>query len=46
VRRAGDSDFLVQRTIDGYGHPVALDEVDRALGDLLTWVDTGVAPTP
>jgi len=46
VSLAGDSEFLVQRTIDGYGHPVALDEVDRALGDLLTWVDTGVAPTP
>jgi pimeloyl-ACP methyl ester carboxylesterase len=46
VGRAGDSPFLVQRTIDAYGHPVGLDEVDRALGDLKTWVTTGVAPKP
>lgn len=46
VSAAGDLSLLVQRQFDAYGHPVGLDEVDRALGDLKTWVNTGVAPKP
>jgi len=46
VSQAGESGHLVQRTIEEYGHPVALNEVDRGLGDLLAWVHTGVPPQP
>jgi pimeloyl-ACP methyl ester carboxylesterase len=46
VSKAGNSRFLVQRTIDAYGHPVKIADVDRGLGDLIDWVNTGASPTP
>lgn len=48
VAEQGDSELLVQRITERYGHtslfPAA--EVFGAFEELVDWVDTGVAPTP
>jgi pimeloyl-ACP methyl ester carboxylesterase len=47
VAQAGSSAFLVQRTVNTYGHcNFTQGEVLTAFGDLVNWVTTGVAPTP
>jgi hypothetical protein len=48
VAQAGQSDFLVQRTVNRYGHCPELTpvEIAKALGDLVAWVELGVKPTP
>jgi pimeloyl-ACP methyl ester carboxylesterase len=45
VTGAGQSDLLVQRTVDGYGHcPVPTANVAQAFADLVLWVEFGVKP--
>jgi pimeloyl-ACP methyl ester carboxylesterase len=48
VAEQGNSDLLVQRISDRYGHtaPYAAAEVHGAFVELVEWVDTGVAPAP
>jgi pimeloyl-ACP methyl ester carboxylesterase len=47
VAAAGRSDMLVQRTVNRYGHCAFTGpEQIGAFLDLVTWVETGVAPTP
>lgn len=48
VAEQGDTDLLVQRISDRYGHtgPYPAGEVYDAFEELVNWVDTGIAPTP
>ena len=47
VADAGRSDLLVQRTVDSYGHcAFTPEEHITAFMDLVSWVETGVAPAP
>jgi pimeloyl-ACP methyl ester carboxylesterase len=47
VAASGQSDLLVQRTINRYGHCVFTpDEIGTAFADLVAWVQFGVKPTP
>jgi pimeloyl-ACP methyl ester carboxylesterase len=47
VDAAGNSDLLVQRAVDRYGHcALSGPETVAAFLDLVNWVETGVAPTP
>jgi pimeloyl-ACP methyl ester carboxylesterase len=48
VAESGDSNRLVQRISDRYGHTEAFsaDEVFGAFEELTDWADTGTAPTP
>jgi pimeloyl-ACP methyl ester carboxylesterase len=47
VTAAGQSDLLVQRTVDGYGHcPVPAQDIAQAFADLVGWVEFGVKPLP
>jgi hypothetical protein len=47
VTAAGQSDLLVQRTVDGYGHcPVPPQVMAQAFADLVGWVEFGVKPLP
>ena len=48
VAAAGDSDHLVQRTVDRYGHCDQLTpvEIATAFKDLVAWVEFGVKPAP
>ena len=48
VAAAGDSDHLVQRTVDRYGHCDQLlpEEIATAFKDLVAWVEFGVKPAP
>jgi pimeloyl-ACP methyl ester carboxylesterase len=44
---AGSGGFLVQRTIDRYGHCVFTpNELATAFSDLVAWVEFGVVPSP
>jgi hypothetical protein len=46
VAEAGSSDFLVQRSIDRWGHCTFTPaETFQAFGDLVTWVNTGIKPS-
>ena len=46
VAASGNSDLLVQRTIDQYGHCVFTPtEIATAFTDLVTWVEFGIKPT-
>jgi hypothetical protein len=48
VAEQGDSDQLVQRITDRYGHtaPFSASEVFSAFEELVGWIDTGIAPSP
>ena len=48
VAEQGDTDMLVQRITDRYGHSGPFDAVEMfgAFEELVEWVDTGIAPTP
>lgn len=47
VANAGSSAFLVQRTVNTYGHcNFTMAETLTAFGDLVNWVTAGVRPTP
>ena len=48
VAAAGDSDHLVQRTVDRYGHcdQLTAREIATAFKDLVAWVEFGVKPAP
>lgn len=48
VAENGNTDLLVQRISDRYGHTETFmaDEVFGAFEELVDWVDTGVAPLP
>jgi hypothetical protein len=47
VTAAGHSNLLVQRTVDGYGHcAVSPQQVAKAIGDLVVWVEFGLKPAP
>jgi hypothetical protein len=47
VAAEGQSDLLVQRTIDRYGHCNFLpEELASAYSDLVLWVEYGIKPTP
>ena len=48
VAAAGDSDHLVQRTVDRYGHCDQLlpEEIATAFKDLVAWVEFGIKPAP
>ncbi len=47
VAEADNSDLLVQRTIDRYGHcEFEVEEMFMAFLDLVDWVETGVQPDP
>ena len=48
VAAAGDSDHLVQRTVNRYGHCDLLtpEEIATAFKDLVAWVEFGVKPAP
>jgi pimeloyl-ACP methyl ester carboxylesterase len=44
---AGQSDLLVQRTINRYGHCTFTPaEIAAAFGSLVAWVELGIKPTP
>jgi hypothetical protein len=46
VAAAGQSDWLVQRTVDRYGHcNFTPAELAAAFTDLVAWVEFGVKPT-
>jgi hypothetical protein len=47
VTAAGQSDLLVQRTINRYGHcNFTPAEIATAFGSLVAWVELGIKPTP
>jgi pimeloyl-ACP methyl ester carboxylesterase len=47
VAAAGQSDLLVQRTVDGYGHCTFLpEELAQAFSDLVLWAEHGIKPAP
>ena len=47
VTAAGQSDLLVQRTINRYGHcNFTPAEIAAAFGNLVAWVEIGIKPTP
>ena len=48
VAEQGNSDRLVQRISDRYGHtgPFEAEEVFGAFEELVDWVDTGITPMP
>ncbi len=47
VTAAGQSDLLVQRTVDGYGHcAIPPEAVAKGFADLVVWVEFGVKPLP
>jgi len=47
VAAAGRSDLLVQRTVAGFGHCAwNVSQTLAGFQDLVTWVETGVRPTP
>ena len=47
VAAAGNSDLLVQRTVDRYGHCIfGPAELASAFADLARWVELGIKPTP
>jgi pimeloyl-ACP methyl ester carboxylesterase len=47
VSATGDSNLLVQRSVDRYGHCVFTPaELASAFADLVRWVELGIKPTP
>ena len=47
VAAAGQSDWLVQRTVDRYGHcNFTPPELAAAFADLVAWVEFGIKPLP
>ncbi len=47
VASAGNSDLLLQRSIERFGHcGVKPNEVVDSFDDLVEWVETGVKPSP
>lgn len=47
VELYGATGFLVQRTVDGYGHvAITPSELAASFGDLVLWAEDGVVPSP
>ena len=47
VQSTGNADFLVRRVVDRFGHcDFSNEELASHFSDLVTWVETGVRPSP